>query len=64
MRDLNHAWKERWFELEAIRKEKMTLFLANVFVYRDSHMLRMQQYYNTLRENALRNLKYFVKSTV
>jgi len=59
--DLNHAWIERLSESDGILGEKMTLFWANVFVCRDNHIFHIQQYHNTLRENALGNFRDFVK---
>ncbi len=61
VRDLNHAWIERLSESDGILGEKMTLFWANVFVCRDNHIFHIQQYHNTLRENALGNFRDFVK---
>ena len=62
LRDLNHAWIERLSESDGVLREKMTLFWANIFVCRDNHIFHIQQYHNTLRENALGNFRNFVKS--
>lgn len=40
----------------------MTLFWANVFVCRDSDIFHIQNYNNTLRENALGDFRAFVKA--
>tara|TARA_B110000003_G_scaffold83922_1_gene85874 strand:- start:9205 stop:10596 length:1392 start_codon:yes stop_codon:yes gene_type:complete len=62
VRDLNHAWINRLSIPETILREKMTLFWANIFVCRDNHIFHIQQYNNTLRNNALGNFKHFVKA--
>ena len=62
VRELNYAWLERLAEPNALLREKMTLFWANVFVCRDNHIYFIQQYNNTLRKHALGDFKNFVKA--
>jgi len=61
VRDLNYAWLERLTEPTSILREKMTLFLSNVFVCRDNHIFHIQHFNNTLRKNALGNFRELVK---
>lgn len=62
VRDLNFTWLKRLQEPNAILREKMTLFWANVFVCRDNDIFFIQQYNNTLRKNALGDFRAFVKA--
>ena len=62
LRELNTAWLERLNDEEAILREKMTLFWANVFVCKDNNTFHIQNYNNTLRSHALGNLRTFVKA--
>ncbi|MHB0755496.1 DUF1800 domain-containing protein [Polaribacter sp. M15] len=62
VRALNHAWVDRLQSPNAMLREKMTLFWANVFVCRDNNIFFIQQYNNTLRKHALGNFREFVKA--
>ncbi len=62
VRNLNYAWLKRLAEPNAILREKMTLFWANVFVCRDNDIFFIQQYNNTLRKHALGDFRAFVKA--
>ncbi|WP_397444524.1 DUF1800 family protein [Polaribacter sp. R77954] len=62
VRELNHAWIGRLQSPNAMLREKMTLFWANVFVCRDNHIFFIQKYNNTLRKHALGNFREFVKA--
>ena len=61
VRDLNFAWLNRLSESNALLREKMTLFWANIFVCRDNDIFFIQRYNNTLRRNALGDFRQFVK---
>ncbi|MBU3011554.1 DUF1800 domain-containing protein [Polaribacter vadi] len=61
VRELNSAWLKRLAESNAILREKMTLFWANVFVCRDNNIFFIQRYNNTLRKHALGDFRQFVK---
>ena len=60
--ELNGAWINRLGTSEAILREKMTLFWANIFVCKDNNMVYMQNYNNTLREYALGDFRAFVNA--
>ena len=62
VRELNYAWIERFSNNDTVLREKMTLFWTNVFVCRDNNVLRIHQYNNVLRKNALGNFRDFVKA--
>lgn len=59
---LNAAWLNRLSDTDQILREKMTLFWTNVFVCRDTNILHIQEYNNTLRKYALGNFGDFVKA--
>ncbi len=61
-KDLNLQWIEHLTNSDAILREKMTLFWANVFVCADNNAFFLQNYNNTLRKNALGNFGDFVKA--
>jgi len=61
VRDLNNAWIDRLSEPNALLREKMTLFWANVFVCRDNDIFLIQDYNNTLRKHALGDFGVFTK---
>ncbi|WP_242203118.1 DUF1800 domain-containing protein [Aestuariivivens insulae] len=60
--DLNVSWINRLKHSEAILREKMTLFWANVFVCEDNNVVYIQQFNNTLRQHALGHFGDFVKA--
>lgn len=60
--DLNLAWIERLSNPKGLLREKMTLFWANHFVCRENMSMYAEKYNNTLRENALGNLRSFTKA--
>ncbi len=62
VRELNYAWLERLAEPNALLREKMTLFWANVFVCRDNDIFFIQRYNNVLRKYALGDFREFVKA--
>lgn len=62
VKDLNYAWLERLSEPNALLREKMTLFWANVFVCRDNDIFFSQRYNNILREHSLSDFRVFVKA--
>lgn len=62
VKELNYAWLDRLASPNALLREKMTLFWANIFVCRDNNIFYIQHYNNTLRKNALGNFRTFVKA--
>ena len=60
--DYNYLWIDRLATSDQVLREKMTLFWANVFVCRDTHIFYVQRYNNTLRNHALGNFRDFVKA--
>jgi uncharacterized protein (DUF1800 family) len=62
VKSLNYAWLGRLSEPNALLREKMTLFWANVFVCRDNDIFFNQRYNNVLREHSLSNFRTFVKA--
>ncbi len=62
IKNLNVAWIHRMQHTNAILREKMTLFWANVFVCKEKNIWFMQQYNNVLRKHALGNFRDFVKA--
>ncbi|MBT8269635.1 MAG: DUF1800 domain-containing protein [Bacteroidia bacterium] len=62
IKDFNYAWVNRMVNPKAALRERMTLFWANHFVCRDSHIGFVQQYNNTLRKHALGHFGDFVKA--
>ena len=60
--DLNIAWIDRLANNDALLREKMTLFWANVFVCEDNNVVYIQQFINTLREHALGDFREFTKA--
>ena len=60
--ELNTTWISRLTNSEAVLREKMTLFWANVFVCKDNNVVYMQNYNNTLRKHALGNFRDFVNA--
>ncbi|GAA4280413.1 DUF1800 domain-containing protein [Gaetbulibacter aestuarii] len=60
--ELNAAWIHRLGTTDAVLREKMTLFWANVFVCRDNNVAYMQRYNNTLRQHALGDFRAFVNA--
>ena len=59
--DLNYEWISRLNSTDAVLREKMTLFWANVFVCSDKNIWFIQRYNNMLRKNALGDFRAFVK---
>jgi uncharacterized protein (DUF1800 family) len=59
--ELNYEWIARLNNTDAVLREKMTLFWANVFVCSDKNIWFIQRYNNMLRKNALGNFRSFVK---
>ncbi len=59
--DLNYEWITRLNNTDAVLREKMTLFWANVFVCADKNIWFIQRYNNMLRKNALGDFRSFVK---
>jgi uncharacterized protein (DUF1800 family) len=62
IKTLNIAWIQRMQYTDAVLREKMTLFWANVFVCKEKNIWFMQQYNNVLRQHALGNFGDFVKA--
>ena len=62
VRELNYAWVDRLNNSNAILREKMTLFWANVFVCRDNSIFHLEDYNNILRTHALGDFSNFVKA--
>ena len=62
IKTLNVAWIHRMQYTDAVLREKMTLFWANVFVCKEKNIWFMQQYNNVLRQHALGNFRDFVKA--
>lgn len=62
VKTLNAAWINRLKTTDAVFREKMTLFWANVFVCKDQNIWFIQQYNNVLREHAFGNFGDFVKA--
>ncbi len=62
VRNLNGAWLNRLKEPNAVLREKMTLFWANIFVCKDQNIWNIQKYNNVLREQALGNFNVFTKA--
>lgn len=60
--ELNVDWIDRLATSNAILREKMTLFWANVFVCEDNNVVYIQQFNNTLRKHALGNFGDFAKA--
>lgn len=60
--DLNVAWVDRLANNNALLREKMTLFWANVFVCEDNNVVYAQKFNNTLRQNALGHFGNFTKA--
>lgn len=60
--EFNGAWIDRLINSNAVLREKMTLFWANVFVCKDNNAVYMQNYNNTLRKHALGNFRDFVNA--
>lgn len=58
----NTLWINRLVTTDDLLREKMTMFWANHFVCRDNNIFYIQQYNNTLRNNALGNFGDFVKA--
>lgn len=62
VRELNFEWLKKIASSDCVLREKMTLFWANVFVCRDSHILHIIQFNNTLRNHALGDFGAFIKA--
>jgi len=62
LKDFNGRWINRLVISEETLREKMTLFWANHFVCHDQNIFYVQQYNNTLRQNALGDFGDFVKA--
>lgn len=62
IKELNYTWIDRLRDTDAVLREKMTLFWANVFVCKDNSIWHIQQYNNTLREHALGDFRRLVKT--
>ena len=62
VRELNFEWLKKIASSDCVLREKMTLFWANVFVCRDSHILHIIQFNNTLRNHALGDFGAFLKA--
>lgn len=58
----NYLWINRLATSDQVLREKMTLFWANVFVCRDTHIFHVQRFNNTLRKYALGDFRAFVKA--
>jgi len=58
----NTLWVNRLVTTDELLREKMTLFWANHFVCRDTNIFHIQQYNNTIRNNALGDFGDFVKA--
>ena len=62
VRELNFIWLNKMASSEQVLREKMTLFWANIFVCKDTHILHTLKFNNTLRRYALGNYVDFVKA--
>ena len=62
VRELNFIWLNKIASSEQVLREKMTLFWANIFVCKDTHILHTLKFNNTLRTYALGNFVDFVKA--
>ena len=62
VRELNFIWLNKMASSEQVFREKMTLFWANIFVCKDTHILHALKFNNTLRTYALGNFVDFVKA--
>ena len=62
VRELNFIWINKMASSEQVLREKMTLFWANIFVCKDTHIFHTLKFNNTLRKNALGNYVDFVKA--
>jgi len=62
VRELNFIWLNKMASSEQVLREKMTLFWANIFVCKDTHILHTLKFNNTLRRYALGNFVDFVKA--
>lgn len=60
--ELNVSWINRLTNSSELLREKMTLFWANHFVCEDNSIVYIQQFNNTLRQQALGNFGDFVKA--
>lgn len=60
--ELNATWIDTLKNTDAVLREKMTLFWANVFVCADNNTWEIQKYNNTLRKHALGNFGDFLKA--
>ena len=60
--ELNFIWINKMASSEQVLREKMTLFWANIFVCKDTHILHTLKFNNTLRRYALGNFVDFVKA--
>ncbi len=60
--ELNFIWINKMASSEQVLREKMTLFWANIFVCKDTHIFHTLKFNNTLRKNALGNYVDFVKA--
>ena len=62
VRELNFIWLNKMANSEQVLREKMTLFWANIFVCKDTNILHVLKFNNTLRTYALGNFVDFVKA--
>ena len=62
LRPYNIAWIDRLNNPKERLRERLTLFWANHFVCRDSNIIHVQKYNNTLRTHALGNFRAFTKA--
>lgn len=63
IKQLNHVWIGQLTTTDAVLREKMTLFWANVFVCKDNNnIVHLQQFNNVLRTHALGHFGDFVKA--
>ncbi|MDG1315177.1 MAG: DUF1800 family protein, partial [Flavobacteriaceae bacterium] len=62
VRELNFIWLNKMANSEQVLREKMTLFWANIFVCKDTNILHVLKFNNTLRTHALGNFVDFVKA--
>ena len=62
VRELNFIWLNKMASSEQVLREKMTLFWANIFVCKDTHILHTLKFNNALRRYALGNYVDFVKA--
>jgi len=62
VRELNFIWLNKMASSEQVFREKMTLFWANIFVCKDTHILHALKFNNTIRTYALGNYVDFVKA--